>query len=143
MKSIYHRLVIEAPADKVYEAITTQEGLAAWWTPHTKAKPVVGNVNRFEFGDGYHKEMKVDVLTPAQRVKWVCIEGYEDWIGTTVTFELQPHKKGTVLLFHHDGFKEYNDGYAACSFDWATFLRSMRSLVVTGKGHPYPGHHEL
>ncbi len=143
MKSIYHRLVIEAPAEKVYEAITTQQGLAGWWTPETKAAPKVGNVNRFEFGNSYHKEIKVEELKPSQLVKWVCIKGYEDWVGTTITFELQPNKEGTVLLFHHDGFKQYDEGYAACSYDWAIFLRSMRSLVVKGKGHPYPNHQQL
>ncbi|GEP98089.1 activator of HSP90 ATPase [Chitinophaga cymbidii] len=143
MKSIYHRLLIEAPAQKVYDAITTQQGLAGWWTPATTAKPEVDSINRFEFEDGYYKEMKVEELHPASRVEWICIQGFEDWIGTTITFELQPHKKGTVLLFHHDGFKEYDEGYASCSYDWATFLRSLRALVVTGKGHPFPNHHDL
>lgn len=138
MKSIFHRLLIKAPAAKVYEALTTQEGLAGWWTPETTAKPETGSVARFAFGPDYFKEMRIEELEPASRVKWTCIKGYEDWLGTEITFELQPHEKGTVLLFHHDGWKEYTPEYASCSNDWALFLRSLRFLCETGKGFAYP-----
>ncbi|HKO82269.1 MAG TPA: SRPBCC domain-containing protein [Chitinophagaceae bacterium] len=142
MKSIYHRLVVEAPPEKVYEALTTQQGLSGWWTPETKAKPEVGSIARFEFGQGYFKEMKIEELKPFSSVRWVCLKGYEDWIGTTIHFELQPHDKGTALSFHHDGWKEYTQGYAACSYDWAIFLRSLKFLCETGKGFAYPDHYK-
>lgn len=137
MKSIYHRFLIKAPAQKVYEALTTQEGLSGWWTPETKAKPEVGSISRFAFGD-YFKEMRIETLEPSGKIKWTCIKGFEDWIGTTITFELQPNEKGTVLFFHHDNWKEYTPEFASCSYDWAMFLRSMRLLCETGKGLPYP-----
>jgi len=142
MKSIYHRVVIEAPVEKVYEALTTQEGLSGWWTPETKAKSEVGSTSRFAFGPDYFKEMKVEELKPPSRVKWLCVKGYEDWVGTTITFELQPHDKGTSLFLRHDGWKEYTEGFAACSYDWAIFLRSLKFLCETGKGLPYPNHYK-
>ena len=137
-KSIYHRLLIAAPVEKVYEAITTQEGLAGWWTPDTVAKPGVGSILRFGFGPTYFKEMEVTVLKPYSFVKWRCVQGFEDWIGTTLTFELEPHQKGCMLLFHHDGWEAYTAEFATCSFDWALFFRSMKFLCETGKGLPYP-----
>ncbi|MCD2425946.1 SRPBCC domain-containing protein [Niabella pedocola] len=138
MKSIYHRLLIAAPAEKVYEALTTQEGLAGWWTPDTRATPETGSIARFAFGPSYFKEMEVTELTPFSRVQWRCLKGHEDWIGTTLSFGLQPHAKGTVLLFHHDGWKEYTPEFASCSYDWALFFRSLKFLCETGKGFPYP-----
>ncbi|MGE8534309.1 MAG: SRPBCC family protein [Chryseobacterium sp.] len=137
-KSIYHRLLITVPVEKVYEAITTQEGLAGWWTPDTEAKAEIGSMLRFGFGPDYFKKMEVVDLKPYSLVKWRCIKGFEDWVGTTLTFELEPHKKGCVLLFHHDGWKSYNSEFASCSFDWALFFRSLKSLCETGKGFPYP-----
>ncbi|WP_057936382.1 SRPBCC family protein [Algoriphagus resistens] len=137
-KSIYHRLLIETPAEKIFEALTTQEGLAGWWTPDTIAKPELGSISRFTFEDGYFKEMEIIELKPYSKVKWRCIKGYEDWVGTEVSFELEPHRLGAVLLFHHDGWKEYSNGFASCSYDWALFLRSLRLLCETGKGQPYP-----
>ncbi|MBS0031369.1 SRPBCC family protein [Chitinophaga sp. 22321] len=138
MKSICHRLLIKASPEKIYAALTLQEGLAGWWTPETTAKPETGGIARFTFGPDYFKEMKITNLEPQKKVEWVCIKAYEEWIDTTITFELDPKDKGTVLFFHHDGWKEYTPGYASCSYDWALFLRSLRLLCETGKGKPYP-----
>ncbi|ANH84112.1 hypothetical protein A8C56_20910 [Niabella ginsenosidivorans] len=137
-KSIYHRLLIAAPVEKVYQALTTQEGLAGWWTPDTIAKPEVGSILRFGFGPDYFKEMEVTELKPYSLVKWRCIRAFEEWIGTTLDFELEPHQKGCVLLFHHDGWKDYTTEFAGCSFAWALFFRSLRLLCETSKGAPYP-----
>lgn len=54
-KSIYQRLLIKVPVEKVYEALTTQEGLTGWWTPDTIAKPEKGSILRFGFGPDYFK----------------------------------------------------------------------------------------
>lgn len=137
-KSICHRLLIEVPVEIVYRAITEQDGLAAWWTPDTIAKQEVGSRLRFGFGPDYFKEMTVTKLVPYSLVKWICIQAFEDWIGTTLTFELEPHKKGCVLLFHHDGWKAYTPEFASCTYDWGLFFRSLKSLCEKGKGFPYP-----
>jgi uncharacterized protein YndB with AHSA1/START domain len=61
MPNIHHEVLIGAPAENVYKAITSQEGLSAWWTPGTSAKAEIGSVSRFPFGPNYHKEMKIRV----------------------------------------------------------------------------------
>ncbi|WP_448634136.1 SRPBCC family protein [Pedobacter panaciterrae] len=137
-KSIYHKLLIEAPVEKVYSALTTQKGLGGWWTPDTVAKPEVGSIARFAFGPSYFKEMEITELKPYSSVKWLCLKAYEEWVGTTITFELEPHRKGSTLSFHHDGWAAYTSEFAGCSFDWALFLRSLKLLCETGKGIPYP-----
>jgi uncharacterized protein YndB with AHSA1/START domain len=137
-KSIWHRLLIEAPAETVYEAITTQKGLQGWWTPDTVAKPEVGSIARFDFGPNYCKEMKIEELKPYSKVKWLCLKAHEEWVGTTLNFELEPHAKGTILLFHHDGWKDSTPEFASCSYAWALFFRSLKLLCETGKGLPYP-----
>lgn len=137
-KSICHRLLIEAPAEQVYAALTTQEGLAGWWTPETVAKPEVDSMLRFSFGPDYFKEMQVVALIPYSRVEWRCLKASEEWIGTTLTFELEPHAKGTVLFFRHDGWAAYTKEFASCTYDWALFFRSLKFLCETGKGFPYP-----
>ena len=137
-KSIYHRFLIKAPVETVFEALTKQEGLAGWWTPQTTAKPELGSIARFQFEPDYFKEMKIVELQPYSKVKWECVKGYEDWIGTTVSFDLEPHSKGSWVLFRHEGWESYSLNFASCSFDWALFLRSLRLLCETGKGLPYP-----
>jgi len=136
--SVYHRLRIHAPMETVFHAITTQQGLAGWWTPDTIAQPEVGSILRFGFDANYFKEMRVEELHHYDKVRWVCLKAQEEWIGTTINFELEAHVKGTVLSFHHDNWKAYTNEFAGCSYAWALFLRSLKLLCETGKGLPYP-----
>ena len=163
MPNIHHEVLIGAPAKMVYTAITSQEGLSAWWTPGTTAKAEIGNIAIFPFGPKYRKEMKIVELKPDEQVKWNCIAGADQWIGTTLTFTLQggdtrslqndhyelggqleqqgDFEKGTLLIFHHDNWREYSDMYAECNYTWGQFLRSLKLLCETGKGRPYPYQH--
>lgn len=135
---ITHRLLIESPAETVYMALTKQQGLAGWWTPETIAEPKEGSVSRFTFGPDYTKEIRVEKLRPYSRVEWKVLSAFEDWIDTIIRFELEPHKKGTMLSFFHSGWKKYSPEIASCSYDWALFLRSLKLYCETGKGLPYP-----
>ncbi len=49
MPEILHKLLIKRPPEVVYEAITTQDGLASWWTRDCVAVPEEGSVAEFYF----------------------------------------------------------------------------------------------
>ena len=163
MPNIHHSLIIGASAEKVYNAITSQEELSAWWTPDTIAKAEVNSVARFPFGTDYFKEMKITELKPYELVKWNCIKGADEWIGNNISFELlyeeksnllssHPEMQGqieqqrdenvTLLIFHHNDWKEYTPMYAECNYTWGQFLRSLKRLCETGKGRPWPNQHQ-
>lgn len=162
MPNIHQALLIGAPAEKVYGAITSQEGLSGWWTPDAKAKAEPGTIARFPFGPTYYKEMTIVELRPFGLVKWNCIKGDGEWVGTTLTFQLVSGDKktllsahpeikgqieqladdeGTLLLFRHDNWKEYTPMFAECSYTWGQFLRSLKLWCETGKGRPWPDQH--
>jgi hypothetical protein len=71
-------------------------------------------------------------------VRWHCVSGPEDWIGTDITFELAEQDNLTIVLFGHRNWREATESSAHCSMKWATFLLSLRALVETGKGRPAP-----
>lgn len=135
---IFHRLRIDAAIETVYNAVTTQEGLAGWWTPDTIASQEQGSTATFKFGPTERIDMRVEQLQPYNKVKWVCIDSNQEWIGTTITFELTPHPKGMMLNFYHNNWKAFSDEFASCSYVWALFLRSLKRLCETGKGLPFP-----
>ena len=135
MADIKHKLVIKAAPEKVYEAVTTQKGLESWWCKNTTAKPEVGFVNIFIFGQ-YYNEMKVTELSPNTKTAWECIKSIEEWVGTTISFELEEKDGKTILRFAHAGWRAVTDTFAACSYDWAIFLKSLKSLCETGTGEP-------
>lgn len=142
MADIKHKLEIAASPEKVFENLTTQEGLSGWWTPDTHAKPAVNSVLRFGFGPFYFKEMKVVSLVPPERVEWKCIAATEEWIGTNIQFVLEKTVDNTTLYFSHNNWEAATPLFSQCSYDWAMFLRSLKLLTEKGKGNPFPHQHQ-
>jgi len=137
MASIKHYLIIKATPQKVYDAITLQEGLAGWWTEETVATPKMGAIIEFKFGDRYHNKMEVTALEPTHRVTWRCLVGDEEWIGTRFVFELAEKKDQTVLRFTHSDWKSETDFFANCNYHWGYYLRSLKQYCETGIGTPF------
>lgn len=50
MPDMLHEVIIDAPPNSVYEAITTEKGLKSWWTADTEATPEPKSVAVFGFG---------------------------------------------------------------------------------------------
>ena len=141
MVDILHRIGTTAPLDDVYAALSTIDGLAAWWTEDTKGKDEVGGVIEFRFKDapppgGF--DMLVRENEPGRRVVWEVVGGADEWVGTTIHFELSTEDDYTIVLFSHRGWREPVPFMHHCSTKWATFLISLKQLVETGTGEPAP-----
>src|SRR4030095_15725727 len=93
MADILHRVGIKSSLDEVYKALTTREGLAAWWTNNTQGESKVGGAPKFRFSAAGSEiagfDMKVLELQPAKRVLWKVVEGPQEWIGTKISFDLK------------------------------------------------------
>ncbi|MEO7294042.1 MAG: SRPBCC domain-containing protein [Ginsengibacter sp.] len=133
IKNLFH---INAPKEKVYEAVSTIEGLSNWWTTETTGESKVDGVIQFRFGGG-GPGMKVTAKTPNESVSWECIAGPEDWIGTTFTFKLDENERKTRVRFEQAGWKEAKDFYASCAFSWGRYMESLRQYCQTGKGEAF------
>jgi uncharacterized protein YndB with AHSA1/START domain len=136
MVDILHRVGVLAPIEKVYAALTTVDGLAAWWTSDT-SEPAQGTL-QFRFGDVGGFDMAVRNLQPPTWVVWEVVDGPAEWLGTTISFELQHHDEWTIVLFTHAGWREPVEFMHHCSTKWATFLMSLKALLETGTGDPHP-----
>jgi uncharacterized protein YndB with AHSA1/START domain len=161
--NIRHELLIEASAEDIFKAITTQEGLSGWWTPGVTAKPERGAIARLPFGAKYHKEMRIEELTPPKLVRWTCLAGEDEWIDTRLSFEIEgggaealnrshyeiagqvaqvkDPAKATLVVFRHQGWREESPMFGECNYTWGQFLRSLKLYCETGKGNPFPNQH--
>ena len=140
---ILHRVGIKSSPDEAYKALTTRDGLAAWWTRNTQGEGgKVGGVVKFRFSSGGTEiggfDMKVLELQPGKLVLWQVVDGPQEWIGTTIRFDLKQAGEHVIVLFKHQGWKEPVEFMHHCSTKWATYLMSLKALVETGKGSPNP-----
>jgi len=139
MTDILHRIIIETSPAELYNALTEQSGLSAWWTK-TETTPEVGALASFLFGpNGDHRvDMKIEALVSNQKVVWKCVSG--PWVDTKeFSFEIQPHERGSVMQFAHRGWEDPSEFFMHCNSKWGFFLGvSLKNYLETGKGKPHP-----
>lgn len=139
MNSILHRLNIDTSASALYRALTTAEGLTAWWTP-ASAETNIGGVAHFEFGPdpAHHVDMEIKRLEQDKLVVWQCVSG--PWVGTgEFSFEISEAEQGVMLKFAHHGWVEADDFYMHCNSKWGFFLViSLKQYLESGTGLPHP-----
>jgi uncharacterized protein YndB with AHSA1/START domain len=134
---IKHLFHINASKEKVFEAITTINGLSNWWTLQTSGSDALNGVLKFQFGENEGPHMKVIEIIPNQKIKWQCVESLFGWTGHTFTFSLDDNAGKTRIRFSHDGWNEQDDNYAACCFSWGRYMESLRQYCQTGRGEAF------
>ena len=138
MADILHRIGVEQSSpERVYDALTTLDGLSGWWAEKTSGETDVGGVIQFRFGPGGF-DMRVAELDPGRRVRWDVVDGPQEWIGTSIQWDLRQEGDWTIVLFRHEGWREPVEFMHHCSTKWATFLLSLKQLLETGAGAPDP-----
>ena len=143
MFDIVHRIGIRTSPARVYAALSTIAGLAAWWTTDVSGTSAVGERVTFAFRlpSGELKGAMVMLVREqdaSSRVLWECVEGPQEWVGTTIGFDLLDEDGQTTVKFAHRGWREEVDFAAHCSMKWAVFLLSLRDYVERGVGQPSP-----
>jgi uncharacterized protein YndB with AHSA1/START domain len=107
LPDIERSIIIDAPIQKIWEAVSTSEGLASWLMPND-FQPVLGCefIFRSEPKNGWDGVVhcKVMELNPPERIGFT-------WTGNNmdqyVSFELVPLEKNTTqFLLVHSGWKE-------------------------------------
>ncbi len=146
MVDIIHRIGIRSTARQVYDALSTIKGISHWWTEEVEGEEKIGGKIKFRFRSetGEIKGemiMEVKALNPDIEIRWSCIAGPDEWIGTDITFQLSQQGDQIIIIFGHRNWREAVEFTAHCSMKWAVFLLSLRDYVETGKGKPSP--HDL
>lgn len=135
--SIVLRVDIETTPEQLYDAITTQKGLAGWYTPQTKAEPRVGTMVELQFDESTTLMFCVDELEAESHVTWSGVQVPSDWEGTRIQFDLTSHGDLVTLQFHQTGLPPAYDDLSCLSYLWSQYLRSLKAFLETGEGEPY------
>ena len=131
-------LRIEASADDVFDAVTTADGLTAWWTEADGIGTTDGEL-RFTMTAPEPLRVRVDEAHRPSSVRWTVVEcTFErDWEGTHPTFTIAPLGDGaSELTFRHVGLTDELECIDMCTQGWNHYLGSLRSYVETGRGDP-------
>ena len=74
MATIRHHVLIDAPVAKVYQALSTAEGISTWWDKQTPTQTDRGLVLAHNPGPEHGVvQLRVIERVPNKRVEWECI----------------------------------------------------------------------
>jgi len=132
MPDILHRVGVAAEPERIYEALTTVEGVRNWWSEDTQGDASQGAAFQF-------RGNRFDVThADPSLVTWRYTGPAEDWVGTEISFRLEWRDTQTIVLFKHSDWREPVEFMHHCSTKWATFLLSLKDYVEQGQGRPEP-----
>jgi uncharacterized protein YndB with AHSA1/START domain len=131
LPDIRHNLVLKAPILKVWEAVATSEGLAAWFMPND-FQPKQGHAFHLNAGGFGLSPCTVTEINPPHHLSF---RWGKDW---TITFELQELDDTTAFTLIHSGWKtdtttEFGESHQVVrnrmDQGWAGLLQSLASHV--------------
>ncbi len=134
---IFHTLPVRARPDRVFDAMTSDAGLARWWARAASGSPVVGAEYRLDFGPGYQWTALVRSVEAGRSLEWEMTDATDDWRGSRVGFELRPDGNRTWVNFHHTGWPGVTEHYRVSNCCWAAYLRILRRWLEHGEEVPY------
>jgi uncharacterized protein YndB with AHSA1/START domain len=139
----YHILMqfdIDASQETLRRALTTQDGIRAWWSARADGPD--------EGMDGQLRVSFPDVTQPfelemsrddAEHVEWKVGAFPPWWAGTTVRWDLSanPDGPGTRLLFSHRDYDPENPVIPIVTPAWAQIILGLKHFAETGEPRPF------
>lgn len=122
------QLVPHSPA-RAWEALTSPDLLARWWTVGD-VRPIVGHSFTLDMAPWGLLPCEI-LAVESQRL--LSYSFAQRALGTTVTWQLQPEAHGTHLSLEHSGFDLSSplakSAYERMSVDWPTVLASFIAFL--------------
>jgi uncharacterized protein YndB with AHSA1/START domain len=137
MADILQDFAIHAAPSRVFEAVSAPGQLDQWWTLRSSGQPAMGSIYELDFGPAYQWQAVVTKSVPGSAFELTLTRADDDWIGSTVSFELSPSGSGTQVRFAHRGWPQANDHYRTSCHCWALYLRILRRHLEHGESVPY------
>ncbi|HEX9091737.1 MAG TPA: SRPBCC domain-containing protein [Anaerolineales bacterium] len=140
MLEVIHSTLIRADALPIYNALTTSEGLDAWFTNGAKVNPCPGGQILFRWENWGPDNIttedggKVLEAVPAQRF---VFQWHPDSPGyaTTVEINFRPAENGTIVCLREYGFTDTPSGRMAmmnCATGWGEALTLLKFYIEHG-----------
>ncbi len=137
--------VLNLPASPatVLALFTSAAGVSRWWGP-AQGDATLGGTLITSFGEHGVNAVRVLEAGPT-RVVWESIVSdgttptahAQEWLGTTIQFDIVPVGTGTELHFRHTGLTPQLACWEDCFAGWAHFMASIETFARTGTGTPF------
>ncbi|MDH3376857.1 MAG: SRPBCC domain-containing protein [Gammaproteobacteria bacterium] len=151
MASIRHEVWIDAPPSRVFELLSSAEGISTWWDQQTKVDTPEGVVLEHNPGPEHGTVQFLVLESEKDRlVRWRCISSHpenvpaSEWTGTEISFHMGERSSSepasekwsaqipvqTVLRLDHSGWPDNSKYLPFCNFAWADVLTKLSKKAM-------------
>lgn len=138
MASVRHRVGIAGDINRVYRSMHEPAGLKSWWATTTDGTPSVGQVLDLHFSDVVTLSFRIDALDENSLIRLHCVSGPGPWQDCSLDFSFEQDADQVWVTLVHENEAASEDDFLYFSTKWPCYLLSLRDLIETGKGSPYP-----
>ena len=139
---IIHSTIIKAPIEKVYDSISTAEGLDSWFTTGAEVSSKIGGQIQFKW-----TTERADVqggviedggpITEVDRPNHFAFQWHPDnkSYATNVHFRFEDTEEGTIIIVQESGFENTPKGRKAllsCATGWGEALTMLKFYLEHG-----------
>ncbi len=137
MPRIVFEVEVDAPATKLAEALTTQHGIAGWWTDDVSLAGGAGATMTLGFPIAPRPfQLRVDEADE-QHVVWSSVGEFPPhWAGTQVAWTLTPAGRSTIVHFAHDGWASDEGPFGSSALTWGRLMDTLKRFAETGTAAP-------
>ena len=134
---ILHKTLIKAPREKVYDAMTTAEGLDGWFTKGSTVDRKPGGKIIFRWKDWGPEKQNSEAEAPIVEVKVperFVFKWWEDHY-TTIEMDFEETKEGTIVTVKEYGYQYNEEGHRRClecATGWGEALTLLKFYVEHG-----------
>lgn len=135
-------ITVEKTPQEVFNAINNVRG---WWSEVIEGPTAqLNDIFDYHYLDVHRCKIKIIESVPAKKVVWKVLDNYfsftddkQEWINTTIHFDIEETNGKAVLHFTHRGLTPEYECYNACINGWNMYInQSLYKLVTEGKGQP-------
>lgn len=140
-----HEIVIDAPLEAVWKAITDAEELTRWFVQEASIEPGVGGTLTFSWDGAEKGQNRIDAWEPNRKLRLTSMPfemGAAKHDGTTPMvneYTLERRDGKTVLRLVNSGIPnapEWDGFYDGIDSGWRSFLRTLRHYLEHHAGRP-------
>jgi len=144
-RSQQHEIIIDAPIEAVWKAISEGEELTRWFVEEASVEPGVGGTITISWGGDEKAQGRIDAWEPNRKLRKILAPfemGKAKYDGTTPMvdeYAIERRDGKTVLRLVNSGIPnapEWDGFYNGTNTGWDSFLRTLRHYLEHHGGKP-------
>ena len=141
MEDFSRTIICPVNAKQAYNAITRE--MSNWWTPMSGLFEHTGDLAKTGFGGESYWVFKARTLNRPVLIELDCVESRmlmdnlddpEEWLGTTLRFEISGVEGNAKIVFTHIGLDPAMQCYDVCEGGWDHYIPGSLRDYLHGRG---------